>query len=329
MAVCLSGRSAELALEAFAREGVELEPVSASCLGKFSANIDDVRDILGGLHIDDPPLHLLVGKPVDRRSSSAIAASTTSINLPDGAIKRADEGLYVVSPEFCLLQRATEAHLVNVCQTLGRFMATKVRASVADRSLVDRSPLTSVQRVNDFLSSVGNVRGSRALREALRWTAPAAASAQEVDMQLQYSLPPQYGGYDLGLPKMNDEVTLEGVAKSLLPGHKHIYIDLSWPELKIGCEYQGEQHRDQIDSDCSRELAAEAMGYKLWYIAKTQLYSSVHMGYIALQIARAQGKRTARIKWPSQEQVEWLQSVLQGHTHPKPGFRFVSRRRKA
>ena len=325
MSICLCGMTADKMLELLAKNKTELETVTGARLSEFSANIDDARDVLGDyLGGVDLPIELLVGSKKMRRASDRVVTHYCSKSLPDGAIKRIDEGLYVISPELCLLEQATELHLVNLCMMLGRFMAT----ATPDRNAEDtggvrkRAPLTSVDRVYEFLANAKQMRGVASLREALRWTAPGAASPQETNLQLALTLPPKYGGFGLRMPEMNYKVPLEGIARELYPEHESIRIDLAWSEWGIGLEYQGEEHGAQLGEDYARYLAADASQFRLWYVAKRQLESPVEMDYLAQLVAGKIRKRINEQSWPTREHTRWLLSVLRGDVLPRPGVRF-------
>lgn len=326
MSICMSHKSADAMLEMLSQSGCAYESVSASNLRAFSANMDEIEEAIGVYSTSELPIQLLVGHHNDRRSNVLADTHTVSFNLPDGAIMRVDEGIYTVSPELCLLQQASELHIINLCQMLGRFMATKASSYKNESDLVDRRPLVSVHALEDFMRAVPHARGIGALREALRWTAPAAASPQETNLQLALTLPGYYGGFSLAMPAMNRRVKLKGVAAKLLKGHRFFHPDLSWPDFKVGCEYQGSKHKEQLQEDCSRALAADAMGYELWYLTSEQLYSADHMDYIARKIAARIGKRINEKTWPSLERLDWLLSVLKGRVVPKPGERFAVRK---
>lgn len=331
MSICLCYSTADKVLEQLAKEKHELEPVSGSKLFEFTANSDEAREVLGK-YLDgrELPVELLVGKKNERRANKTVVTHFYSGNLPDGAILRIDESLYIVSPEYCLLEHALELNLVNLCMMLGRYLATKTpdKDDMGKAYLRDREPLTSQEDLYAFIAAMKGHHGVAALRAALRWTAEGAASPQETNLQLALTLPSSYGGFGLRMPQMNYEVELEGKALALYSDHESIRIDLAWPESGMGLEYQGREHGETLGEDYARCLAAHDRHYELWYVAKEQLSDPVQMDYIARLVARRTGKSINEDTWPTQSEVSWLLSVLGGQTIPALGTCFSWRNRR-
>ena len=318
MSICLSHISADHILEALALSQQDLEPISASDPSMFSANTEEALRILSDSELAlDTPINLLVGNARALRHSRDVIAHVWMTSLPDGSILKIDEELYVCSAEFCLLQQANELHMINLCQMLGRFLSTKVPIKDIDGSekFVDRPPLTNEEQILTFLSHIGKAPGAAALRSALRWTAAGAASPQEVNLQLALTLPPTYGGFSLPKPIMNYCVTLSDKSKQLYD-HESIRIDLCWPSIRKGLEYQGKEHGNQLGEDYARYLAAESEGYHLWFVAAEQLASAPQMDFIARTLARKLRKNTKRSVWPKEQDVKRLLDILTGHAIP-------------
>lgn len=335
MSICLSHKSADLFLEHLAHEGKDLdnvlEPASGAIARGLTANATDTRELLGDSWSAYLPLDILVSKPALRRGSAEVNAHLWAGPLPDGSIKRYSEGLYVVSPEFCLLLQAHELHLVNLCQMLGRFLATAsplVRADT-EKKLESRSPLTTLSRLEDFLAQMPSTSGTRRLREAMRYTLPGAASPQETNLQLAFALPYAYYGFGFKHLELNHCVELSGEARSLHEA-EHIYVDLYFGKPRarkdrdasalraFGLEYQGEDSHQDPSRDASRFLAAHAEGVDLWYVANDQLKSPDQLDYIAREAALRIGKKINPLTWPTRADLGALLDILNGKTIPHP-----------
>ena len=336
MSICLSHRSADVFLEHLAHKGGApdnlLQPASGSALAAFTSNIEEARSLLGEDLNELRPVDLLVGNPNAMRSGDEVSAHLWTGNLPDGFIKQYREGIYVVSPELCLLQQTNELHLVNLCQMLGRFMATAspVKADDGAYKLKERSPIISKTELEDRLMELGKVRGVRALREALRYTLPGAASPQETNLQLAMTLPYAYYGFGFKNLELNHQIALGETAQELC-NKSHLYIDLYFGKPRarkgedpdairaFGLEYQGEDFHQDPSSDASRFLAAHLEGVDLWYVAKAQLDDAKQLDYIAREAARRIRRRCVESTWPEQEELEILLDILNGKKVPHPG----------
>ena len=314
MSICLSHLSADRILEALALEGRELEPASVKDKHTFTANPQEIDALVNDeFALTGEAIDVLVFDSTLARQLPDVNVHVWQAPLPEGALKCIDEGLYISSPEFCLLQQANELHLVKLCQMLGRYLSTKVPRIQDDGSTkyIDRKPLTSEESLSAFLRAVGSVKGSAALKEAMRWTCPGAASPQEVNLQLVMTLPPCYGGFGLKKPVMNYEVELSPKARELYD-REVIRIDLCWPAVHEGLEYQGKEHGSQLGADYARCLAADLHGYRLWYVAAEQLASPAQLDYLARKLARRLRKNLKFAAWPSLEDVGKLLKILGG-----------------
>lgn len=323
MSICLSHGSADRMLERCAREGIELEPASSNVLMSVGAQVDEVRNALGDygpMPFDD--VELVVGDRRNVRHSRGIVTHLLQRLPPEGSILRVDDGLYVVSPELCLMQQAGVMHPVNLCQMLGRYLATASSYESQDgKRLNRRSQLTDEERLARFLRGVRGSRGRGVLIDALEWTCPRAASPQETNLQLALTLPPSFGGFGLKRPMMNKEIKLNELERRLCQ-REFIRIDLLW-QGGFGLEYQGEDHANQLDEDYARFLAAHAHGIDIWFVANGQLADPVQMNYIAEHVAMLTGRRARGMRWPKRGEVQWLLEVLAGKRIPDSDDRFA------
>lgn len=112
----------------------------------------------------------------------------------------------------------------------------------------------------DAAMSVGRRRGIAALREALPFIRTRSRSARETMTRLLIR--------DAGMPEpdLNWPVEVDGVTIAL--------IDLAFPELKLGFEYEGEQHLidpSQWAADIRRYEALADLGWRIIRLTKADL----------------------------------------------------------
>ena len=328
MSICLCNLSADTALEIFVQEGRELEPAERNP-STFLADPSQAASLLGSFAERLPsPIDLLVGSAGNRRRSKDTACHVWRGPIPQGSILRVYDGVYVTSPEFTLLQQASQLHQVSLCQMLGRYLGTWSPTPNDRNKQIERAPLTTFEQLNGLLSSVGSVLGTRSLRLAMAHTCEGAASAPETSLQLALTLPPELHGFALPDPTMNYKVDLSQHAQRMC-GRASIRIDLCWPQSKFGLEYQGEGHEKTLGEDYARWFAAREEGYELWFLAKEQLTDPLQMDYVGREVACRLGIQIDEELWPNQGELQELLEVLAGAKHPKPVSNAEIRRRQA
>lgn len=109
------------------------------------------------------------------------------------------------------------------CLTLAELVA------VGDRLIWRRSPLTTRQDLCAQIARYESRRGIRLLRTAIDMLSESADSAPESEIRVAILLagfPP---------PRVNEEIRLSSGAT--------LHPDLSWPELRIAIDYEGDHHR--------------------------------------------------------------------------------------
>lgn len=100
-----------------------------------------------------------------------------------------------------------------------------------------------------------------------------------------------------------------------MTGKERCYIDVCWPGIDMGLEYQGEDHGEQLGEDYARYYALDELGYQVFYVAKEQLRSADQMLYIAAKVARKLKARPGRTGWPEKDNLQMLLDLLT----PAPG----------
>lgn len=329
MSICLCNLSADVALELAAQQKLELVPASPD-ISSFAADAEVAKEALGEFAKQLPhPIELLVDKRGKRRHAPGAAYHVWSGPLPKNSVFQLYQGVYVSSPEFTLLQQASQLHQANLCQMLGRYLGTWTPNKNEPLGQDVRAPLTSFESVKEFLEGVGRAWGKNNLKQALAYTCEGAASAPETSLQLALSLPPELHGLGILQPTMNYENELSPAAQKIYP-HDTIRIDLCWRHKKFGLEHQGKEHGKQLGKDYARWFAARMMGYELWFVAQEQLESAKQLMYIARELVKRIDADVDTEAWPTESEFQDLLDILAGKTHPKPvSFEELRKRRAA
>lgn len=95
-------------------------------------------------------------------------------------------------------------------------------------SMTPRSPMSVVELERELDALPPHVRGAQSVRRGLSLAAERTWSPMETVLRLVV----QHWGFPLPVPNVH----------VMLPGQGSAYVDLAWPEVKVGLEYNGRGH---------------------------------------------------------------------------------------
>jgi len=244
------------------------------------------------------PVHIMVGEASVRRTAKIVRQHIFSGDTPIGSFMNIGDGLMASSPEFCFYQMAEQFNLAGLIE-LGYELCGAYSIPLANDSTVpkrgfyNRRPLTSVNRLRDFLNSIPGAKGHKKANRALRYILDGSASPMETKLAVFLTLPYALGGFGFDLAELNKRINLTKTARKYF--NKDYYIcDIFWPEKKTAVEYDSDQQHtgsDRIANDSKRRNALASMGIKVVSVTKQQLYSSVELERAARTIAKHMDKR--------------------------------------
>ena len=145
--------------------------------------------------------------------------------------------------------------------TSGLTLAELVAAG--DRAIWRRAPRTDVAGLRECIDRYSGRRGSRLMRTAVELLSDAADSPPESELRVAII------GAGFPPPAVNEAVDM---------ATERIHPDLSWPDLKIAIEYEGEHHRqdrEQWNRDIRRFSTMQDAGW-WFYRATAEDYRSPH-----------------------------------------------------
>ena len=142
-----------------------------------------------------------------------------------------------------------------------------------------------MKKLKKYIDDNAGVYGVRNARLALDYIIDGAASPPEIDSSIILILKPLRGGYSFARPELNGQITLRSdIARSL--GHRACYCDLLWRKQKCAIEYTSKQYHEGYEKQARDEIrrsAIENMGYRVFFLTKTQLYSQAAFdGFVRL-----------------------------------------------
>lgn len=215
------------------------------------------------------PLHTLVSRPELRTRWRGAACHAISKPLPRGSFVKAGKGIYVSSPELCLVQMAPRlppAALAKLgCELCGTYGIPTVGHT--DYGLAH--PYLTREALERFLERAGSLPGAAQARRALAHIAFGAASPMETALVLLLCLPLRMGGYHLPKPQMNLRVDPRRRSRFVSDGTCY-YCDLIWPEAAVALEYDSfEFHGTRRAQADDAKRRAELLGRGITAISVT------------------------------------------------------------
>ena len=229
-----------------ARKLSSLSPFSAD-LGREGARLD-----------------LLVPDATSRYQLRGVASHVLSVPLPQGQLLRARHdsqgaSVLVTAPSLCvaqmagvLLERVREGRLerwqavvklVELCAELCGTYSRNPQSPKTSPCAFGLAPVCSAAEIRSGLELLHDIDGLSLAREAARHVFDGSASPMETLHRMMLCLPGELGGLVLPKPQMNCPIDAKGPVAPLL-SHAGMRPDLSWVELKIAVEHDGEEWHD-------------------------------------------------------------------------------------
>lgn len=147
--------------------------------------------------------------------------------------------------------------------------------------------------MDGYLKRANDMPGVAKARRALKYLADGSASPKESQLALLLGLPCVMGGYGLGVPRMNEEITFVKGSRKATDSDMN-YVDLYWPEAKLAVEYDSDLAHigsDEIARDAIKKNALAVAGINVVTVTKKQLMSYAEMEKVAHVVAKHLGVR--------------------------------------
>lgn len=296
---------------------ISLGNIDRRCCGLGSHAV--VKDLLHA------PLHRLVFTRAQSGSRSLFKSHLLTQEPPPGSFRQTEHGFDVTSPEFTLLNLATQVsrnQLLMACyemcssfavftpcertqQQLDEAISLKfippdcgwkriVDTKGNDTNLWKRAPLLSAADIAAFAKQAAGLRGVKQLRWAAECMAGQTASPFEVQTSMLVSLPRDEGGLGIGITN-NARIPLSEAARSLYDKtccYADILIESVTDSMGVILECQGRSAHDSEAaslSDAERTTALTSMGYDVIQITYGQIKDKRSFGNLAELIHKKAG----------------------------------------
>lgn len=212
------------------------------------------------------PLHVTAAAPARAPQGSRVVGHQTRLSHSD---VRVVEGVPVVQPERALVE-------------LGRYLSVEDLVAVGDflvtgDPVLRARPLSSLGRVEAAVRAAHRVRGRRALMAAVPLMRVGAFSRPETLVRL--------AAVHFGLPEpvLNRPVRDNGA-----------YLgrpDISWPDYRVGIEYEGDHHR--VDR---ATFQRDIVRFERFSDADWRLFRATSRDLLALDVLMTRVKRCIRAR---------------------------------
>lgn len=287
MPICLSHQSA---LE-YLRASDERDPhlLSASRTGKIDdATISNAEEALAEASLQfflERPVHLLVADDKNTSGTSGVVRHVNASPLPRRAIIQAASNLLVAAPEFVFLQMASQLPEIDAILLGFELCGSYVPDAHDIRGFRTRDPLTSTRRIGTFLHGCSGQRGVRMARKALAHVIDESASPMETAMAAMLTFPTRLGGMGFERPELNKKIVAEASVRK---------IDLLWPKLKFGLEYNGRLYHageQAHERDERRKNAILASGIELMVVYYRDIAQPFYFDQLVSRICKVTHQR--------------------------------------
>ena len=266
------------------------------------------------------PAHFIVPNALSRVRTARITCSVFDRRIPSSAFVNVGDGVFVASPELCLLLEARTAALANLVETGYEFCGRYRLPALPDGNMApDQLPLTSVPKLQSLLSRTQDVNGVGAARKAVPHILQNSESPKESQLSMLSSFPGRLGGYGFPPATLNHPVRISENARGRDVG-RICRCDLFWPDAKLDVEYDSRLHHAgeaEQEKDSARRTALAYAGILVITVSSDQLHTRSEMDKVAHAMAKRLGTRCRSRAHDWELKQIRLRSQLLGTTRPE------------
>ena len=245
----------------------------------------------------------------DQRNFPGVKSHVRKAPLPERSFYRLEDGIYVASPELCLMQLASklsEPQVVKLAMEMCGSYAIDPFASIESNmfdagdedespGICKRPPLTSAAKLNAYAKRLFAADSRARSVHFLRYVVDGSASPRETALCMMLCMPPRFGGYGLALPELNRRIELT-LKEQLMVGAHHFDCDLYWRQQhdRVAVEYDSRLHhteQEKQERDAIRRNMLQYKGVQVITATRLQVNKPSEFDKLARQIGRAIGKR--------------------------------------
>ena len=278
-------------------------------------SLQQVRELdLFEAELGPDPIHVITPLGAPRYGSPRLLFHTQGAKLPPHSLCHLHGGIYVVSPEICLVQMCNKLSLPKALQIGVEFCGTyALRPEGVEEKGTRSYTLMNASQFRRHVNAWNGLHGLVQARKVAKYLENGSASPMETILYLLLCLPQKYGGYNLSRPELNGEVDVPENCMHVLRQDK-IKPDLLWRNQHVAVEYDGEYHNDprQAVRDELRRSILESMGFTVFVFKKQHVYNPLVFERMVSAVAAKLGKRIRPLTLKQQIARESLRAELLG-----------------
>ncbi|MDM8271589.1 hypothetical protein [Thermophilibacter provencensis] len=302
----------------------------------------------------DAPIEVLVAATKGRSRIPGIASHVMSHPLLHNAAFEVAPGIRSVGPELLAVLMAPKLTELELIVLLSELLGTyAIAPQLEDGMITRRSPITTPERIAEFLDALGTYRGVAQVRRALGKACVRSASPRETKLSLRLGLKPQQGGQNFDVLSMNEPLEVVRIGNKMRKGVRKPDILLRAPGgatrgrrplLGAAVEYDGRDHGTEEGHarDVGRHNEVTAIGLVEYVVTKKQYGDLEYMDGLAdlirrdlglprQRLTRAEAARRKRLRQELYEELEHIdgehwdglerqRARLAGEKNEGPGF---------
>lgn len=217
------------------------------------------------------PVHVLVASHAQKRKLENAICHVCAQSLPPESLVFADGSrvygasarIACASPELSFLQAAVTMQFAELLRLGYSICGYYVFNNSNARGFDDRIPLTTPERLCEYLAKAQGLHGRTAALRAAKLVLPRSASPMETVVVVLLVLPRRFGGNGLPVPELNYRIDIPPRWQDAFE-NDYVIVDACWPLQKVVFEFNGsEWHtgRENMALDTDRINLLQAMGY--------------------------------------------------------------------
>lgn len=223
--------------------------------------------------------HILVPDTMSRAANERVVRHRWNGPVPKGAFWRLSDKVYVSTPEFTYLQLAGVLSHVQLA-LVGCAMVSPYHLD-NDIALQRREPMTTIDRLREFLDTCSDAYGAKKARQALAYLNETLTSTLDLHLWARFCFPTCYGGMGLPRAQVNTLVAPYTSKKNVKSNPEPFVANLYWRRqhaaIKVIEELSGPAGINRLLDLRSQGLNIVSISHK--YLTGKEEYVDVTPGF--------------------------------------------------
>ncbi len=213
--------------------------------------------------VTQTPINILTKRQSRSPQSPRVRTHMQSADpIPENLLRQVAPDIYTSGPELVFIQMASQLSFVGLVVLGFELCGAYSHFAPLVSGFYERKPLTTKKRIEEVIDLFKGMHGRSAAKHALPYILEDSASPMETVLACMLTFPSEMGGEGFLPPMPNKEVMLSK-AGARITKTGSCKVDLGWPDIKIGLEYNGGPYHTDEKKD---RLRREALAHEKWTI---------------------------------------------------------------